>query len=59
MQRTDANMERIQTLVYPDQRLGVGLIAEEGNGSLFREKYLNSGIKIRFFTLTMALNMIR
>jgi hypothetical protein len=31
MQRTDANLDRIWTLVSPDRRLGVTLIAEEAN----------------------------
>jgi len=31
MQRTDLNMDRVGTLVCSDQRLGVGVIAEELN----------------------------
>jgi len=30
-QRTDANMDRVRTLVHSDQRLGVRVIAEELN----------------------------
>jgi predicted transcriptional regulator len=31
MQRTDANLDRVQNLVHSDQRLGVRLIAEKLN----------------------------
>jgi hypothetical protein len=37
-QRTDANMDRVRTLVYPDRRFGVRLIAEESNMGICSEE---------------------
>jgi hypothetical protein len=37
-QRTDANVDRVLTLVCPDRRLSVKLIAEELNMGIFFEE---------------------
>jgi hypothetical protein len=59
MQRTDANVNRVQTLVCSDR----GLICETNNrrieyGNLFRGKDLNSGLTSGFFTMTVPLHMM-
>jgi hypothetical protein len=58
MQRADANVDRVQTLVWSDRRLGVRLIAEEGYRNLFGRKELNSGLTSGFSTMTMSLLMM-
>jgi hypothetical protein len=58
VQRTDANVDRVQTFVRWDQRFSVRLIAE-GHGNLFRRKYPNSGQTSVFPTMTMPLHMMR
>jgi hypothetical protein len=53
-QRTAANVERVQTLMHPDRRLGVRLISDEGYGNLFGGKNLTNG----FLTMAMPLCMM-
>jgi hypothetical protein len=57
MQRTYTNVDKVQTLLHSDRRLGVRLIAEVGNENLFEGKDPNSGITSGF-TMTIHLPII-
>jgi hypothetical protein len=58
-QRTDANVDRVQTLVCSDRRLGVRLTVEEGYGNMFLGKDPNSGLTSGFSIIIMPLRMTR
>jgi hypothetical protein len=55
MQRTDANVDTVQTLVHSDWKLGVRLI-EEMNMGICSDP--NSGLTSEFSTMTKPLHMM-
>jgi hypothetical protein len=57
--QTDANVDRVRTLVRSDRRIAVRLTAEEGYGYLLEGKDPNSSLTCGFYTTTMALRVMR
>jgi hypothetical protein len=57
-QRRDANMDRVQTLMHSDRRLGVTQKCSQAYGNLFRGHNPNFGLTSGFSTMTMPLCMM-